>query len=199
MLAAILVAVFDYRNYEKLAYVMYAGGIAALCLVFVLGADIRGSSRWIQLGSFTFQPSEFMKILVILVVAKYLHDDPKVEPRNLLDLAAPLALTALPVVLVMAQPDLGTSIVYALHARDDQDPAPNDARARRDDGVHFLDRVEGRDARLSEGSDYQLPGPGGRPVRRGLACTAVTNGHRQRGADGGGIHAGHAEPVWVLA
>ena len=116
ILAAILVAVFDYRNYERLAYVLYAGGIAALCLVFVLGADIRGSSRWIQLGNFTFQPSEFMKILVILVVAKYLHDDPKLEPRNLFDLAPPLALTALPVALVMAQPDLGTSIVYALTA-----------------------------------------------------------------------------------
>ncbi len=110
------VAAIDYRHLERLAYVFYAGGIIALGLVFVLGADIRGSSRWIQIGTFNFQPSEFMKILVILVVAKYLHDDPKTEPRVLFDLAPPAALTALPVALVMAQPDLGTSLIYTLTA-----------------------------------------------------------------------------------
>jgi rod shape determining protein RodA len=96
--------------------VAYAGGIVTLCLVFVLGADIRGSSRWIPIGSFGFQPSEFTKILLILVLAKYLHDDPKTEPRHLLDLLPPIGLTALPVVLVMAQPDLGTAIMYVLTA-----------------------------------------------------------------------------------
>jgi rod shape determining protein RodA len=115
-LLGILVAAIDYRHFERLAYVLYAGGIVSLGLVFVLGADIRGSSRWIQLGSFTFQPSEFMKIVVILVVAKWLHDDPKTEPRTLFDLAPAGALTALPVALVMAQPDLGTSMVYTLTA-----------------------------------------------------------------------------------
>lgn len=113
-LLAIAAAVIDYRHFERLAYVLYVGGIASLGLVFVLGADIRGSSRWIQLGSFTFQPSEFMKVLTVLVVAKVLHDDPKTEPRTLLDLAPIFALTALPVALVMAQPDLGTSLVILL-------------------------------------------------------------------------------------
>ena len=116
MLCGILVAALDYRHFERLAYVFYGGGIVALCLVFVLGADIRGASRWIKLGTFTFQPSEFMKIVLIVVVARYLHDDPKIEPRNLFDLAPPLALTALPVALVMAQPDLGTSLIYAFTA-----------------------------------------------------------------------------------
>lgn len=115
-LLGILVAAVDYRHYERLAYVLYVGGLVSLGLVFVLAADIRGSSRWIQLGSFTFQPSEFMKILVILVVAKWLHDDPKTEPRTLIDLAPAGALTALPVALVMAQPDLGTSTIYMLTA-----------------------------------------------------------------------------------
>ena len=115
-LLAIVVAAIDYRNYERLAYVLYVGGLVTLGLVFVLGADIRGAVRWIQLGAFTFQPSEFMKILVILVVAKWLHDDPKTEPRTLVDLAPAGALTALPVALVMAQPDLGTSTIYLLTA-----------------------------------------------------------------------------------
>jgi len=116
VLAGVLVAALDYRHYERLAYVFYGGGIVALCLVFVLGEDIRGTTRWIQLGSFTFQPSEFMKIVMILAVARYLADDPKLEPRTLFDLIPPLALTALPVALVMAQPDLGTSLSYALTA-----------------------------------------------------------------------------------
>lgn len=113
-LIAILLAAIDYRFLERLAYLLYAGGIVALLLVWVLGADIRGSARWIQIGSFGFQPSEFMKILLILAIARYLADDSKTEPRTLVDLAPPLLLTALPTALVMAQPDLGTSIVYML-------------------------------------------------------------------------------------
>jgi rod shape determining protein RodA len=113
-LFGILVAVIDYRHFERLASVLYLGGLVALGLVFVLGADIRGSARWIQIGTFTFQPSEFMKILVILTVAKYLHNDLKTEARGLLDLAPPIGFTLLPVVAVMAQPDLGTSLIYLL-------------------------------------------------------------------------------------
>jgi rod shape determining protein RodA len=115
-LLGMFVAAIDYRHLERLAYFFYAAGIAALGLVFVLGADIRGAARWIQIGSFNFQPSEFMKILLILVVAKYLHDDPKTEPRTLIDIAPAAALVGLPVALVMAQPDLGTSLIYTLTA-----------------------------------------------------------------------------------
>jgi len=57
-LIAILAAAIDYRHLERLAYFFYFGGLVALTLVFVLATDIRGSSRWIQVGSFGFQPSE---------------------------------------------------------------------------------------------------------------------------------------------
>ncbi|HEY3666572.1 MAG TPA: FtsW/RodA/SpoVE family cell cycle protein, partial [Polyangiaceae bacterium] len=115
-LLAILVAAIDYRHYERLAPVLYAGGMVSLGLVFILGRDIRGSSRWIQLGSFAFQPSEFMKIFLILMVAKYVHNDSRTEPRSLVDLTPIAALIVLPVVAVMAQPDLGTSLIYLLTA-----------------------------------------------------------------------------------
>lgn len=115
-LLAILVAAIDYRHFERLAYFMYAGGVLALLFVLLLGGEIRGSARWIQVGSFTFQPSEFMKLLVVLVVAKYLDNDPKTEARTLFDLAVPGVLTIVPVVLVMLQPDLGTSMIYTLTA-----------------------------------------------------------------------------------
>lgn len=113
-LLAILAAAIDYRHFERLATFLYVGGMLSLGFVFILGADIRGSSRWIEIGSFAFQPSEFMKVVVILVIAGLVHNDPKTEPRTLVDLAPALFLTLLPVIAVMAQPDLGTATIYGL-------------------------------------------------------------------------------------
>ncbi len=115
-LFAILAAAIDYRHYERLAMFLYAGGMGALGLVLMLASDIRGSARWIEIGGFAFQPSEFMKIVLILMIARFVHNDPKTEPRTLVDLALPIMMTAAPCALVMAQPDLGTAIIYALIA-----------------------------------------------------------------------------------
>jgi rod shape determining protein RodA len=115
-LLAILVASIDYRSFERLAMLSYFGGLVALGLVFVLARNIRGASRWIAIGSFNFQPSEFMKLVLILVLARYLHNDPKVEPRTLIDLVRPALLVAVPAVFVMAQPDLGTALLYVFTA-----------------------------------------------------------------------------------
>lgn len=111
-LIAVVFAVVDYRHFERLAYAMYGGGILTLVLVLLVGTGIRGARRWIELGFFSFQPSETMKIVLALALARYLHDDPKTEPRGVIDLVIPTALTALPVGLVMRQPDLGTSLIY---------------------------------------------------------------------------------------
>lgn len=111
-----VVAVIDYRHYERLGYVLYGFGIVLLVLVFILGKDIRGSSRWIAIGSFGFQPSEFMKLFLIIALAKYLHDDPRSpsEDRSLKDLIVPAILTAIPTLLVLRQPDLGTALIHLL-------------------------------------------------------------------------------------
>lgn len=111
---ATVVAAVDYRHYERVGYAVYAFGIVLLMLVFVLGRDIRGSSRWIYIGSFSLQPSEFMKLFLIIALAKYLHDDPKSEGRTLRDLAIPALLAAVPVALVLRQPDLGTALILGL-------------------------------------------------------------------------------------
>jgi rod shape determining protein RodA len=111
---AMLVTSIDYRHYEKFGYALYAFGIVLLVLVFVLGKDIRGSSRWIYIGSFSLQPSEFMKLFLIIAVAKYLHDDPKTEGRTLRDLAIPALILAVPMMLILAQPDLGTALILML-------------------------------------------------------------------------------------
>jgi rod shape determining protein RodA len=111
---AAVVTVIDYRHYERLGYVLYGVGIVLLVLVFILGKDIRGSSRWISIGSFSFQPSEFMKLFMIIALAKYLHDDPKTEDRSLKDLLIPAALTTVPMLLILKQPDLGTALILSL-------------------------------------------------------------------------------------
>lgn len=113
-LLGILVASIDYRSFERLAMVAYFGGLVSLGLVFVVSQSIRGAARWIAIGSFNFQPSEFMKIVLILVIARSLHNDPKLEPRTLVDLAPPAFLTLVPFGLVIAQPDLGTALIYLL-------------------------------------------------------------------------------------
>jgi rod shape determining protein RodA len=108
------VAVIDYRHYERLGYVLYGVGVVLLLLVFILGKDIRGSSRWIQIGSFGFQPSEFMKLFLIIALAKYLHDDPKTEDRSVRDLLVPAILVGVPTFLILRQPDLGTALILLL-------------------------------------------------------------------------------------
>lgn len=109
-----VVAVIDYRHYERLGYVLYGFGIVTLVLVFILGKDIRGSSRWIQIGSFSFQPSEFSKLFMVIALAKYLHDDPRTEERTLKDLIVPAILAGIPTLLILKQPDLGTALIHAL-------------------------------------------------------------------------------------
>jgi rod shape determining protein RodA len=111
---ATLVAAIDYRHYERLGYVLYGGGIVLLLLVFILGREIRGSSRWIYIGTYGFQPSEFMKLFLLVALGKYLHDHPKAEGRTLKDLVVPAMIAFIPTGLVLLQPDLGTALILVL-------------------------------------------------------------------------------------
>ncbi len=109
-----IVAAIDYRHIERFGYVIYTAGVFSLILVSVLARDVRDAARWINIGSFSFQPSEFMKLCLIIALGKYLHDDPKNEERTLKDLAIPAVLTAVPALLIARQPDLGTAMVLVL-------------------------------------------------------------------------------------
>ena len=110
--ASVTVAI-DYRYFERYGWVIYGACILALVLVFVLGRSVRGSTRWIALGGFSLQPSELMKIGLIIALAKYLHHDTKTSGRTLADLIIPGLILALPMALVLLQPDLGTAMVLA--------------------------------------------------------------------------------------
>jgi rod shape determining protein RodA len=114
-LMATIVAAIDYRHYERLGYVLYVVGIILLILVFILGRDVRGSSRWIYIGSFSLQPSEFSKIFMIIALAKYFHDSaPDPHGRTLKDFAIPSVIAGIPMFLVLRQPDLGTALIHGL-------------------------------------------------------------------------------------
>lgn len=110
---AVLLVSIDYRHFERYGFIAYGVGVAALLLVFLLGRNIRGSQRWIPIGTFSFQPSEMMKLFLIIALAKYLHNDPKTEGRTLKDLLIPGLILALPMALILKQPDLGTAMIMA--------------------------------------------------------------------------------------
>lgn len=111
--AAVATAIFfvHYRVLERFAYAAYATNILLLILVLVVGRNILGAKRWIDVGPFSLQPSEFMKITIAWTLAKYFHDDQQRSSYNLRNLFVPILLVLLPVLLVMAQPDLGTALI----------------------------------------------------------------------------------------
>ncbi|MDH5490338.1 MAG: rod shape-determining protein RodA [Myxococcales bacterium] len=111
---AVLIVSIDYHHFERNAWVAYGAGLVLLVLVFLLGRSVRGSMRWIPIGGFSLQPSELMKVFLIIALAKYLHNDPKTDGRTLKDLVIPGLILAVPMVLILKQPDLGTAVICAL-------------------------------------------------------------------------------------
>ena len=114
LLAAFLL--FDYRLLDRWALWLYLIIVVALISVWVFGKATAGSRRWIELGLMRFQPSEFAKLVVVIVLAKYLHSGAGREDPQLTDLLHPILLLTLPVILVLIQPDLGTAAMMTLIA-----------------------------------------------------------------------------------
>lgn len=100
----------DYRLWSKLTPWLYGLMVALLVIVLVSSKAVLGAQRWINFGFFQFQPSEFAKLVVIIVLAKFFadHYDQLERPKYLL---LSLVYVAVPVLLVMRQPDLGTALV----------------------------------------------------------------------------------------
>jgi rod shape determining protein RodA len=96
----------------KYSRVIYGGLIALLVIAPVFGQDVRHTRRWIDIGPFRFQPSEFGKLLLVLFLAAFLAERGKRIAERQTTLTA-IGLAALPIVLVFLQPDFGTAIVYA--------------------------------------------------------------------------------------
>ncbi len=110
---ALLLTLFDHRAYQRLAWVAYALVVVLLVVVLVNGRVIMGARRWIGSGSLRIQPSELAKIAVIMALASWFNFDEerRKSPRGLKGMLLPLAITLVPAVLILRQPDLGTALV----------------------------------------------------------------------------------------
>lgn len=108
--AAILVAI-DYRILLQYSPGLYAVALLVLVYLPIFGRKIAGAKSWITFGRFQFQPSEFARLSVALLLAWILENDDRalLRPRTILALVATVGL---PVVLILAQPDLGVALTY---------------------------------------------------------------------------------------
>ncbi|KAA9011883.1 MULTISPECIES: rod shape-determining protein RodA [Sphingobium] len=101
-------------RWMDIAYPLYGVTLVLLLIVELFGKIGMGAQRWIDLGFIRLQPSEFMKIAVVLSLAKFFHRLPAIYVSTPSVLVAPIALFAVPAALVMLQPDLGTAMMISM-------------------------------------------------------------------------------------
>lgn len=103
-------AFFDYRNLKSATWWLYLLIVVLLLLVWFVGRNIRGSTRWIDLGIFRVQPAEFAKLVMVIIMAKFLDSTgEKIKSFRYVILSA--FYVAVPVGLILIEPDLGSSLV----------------------------------------------------------------------------------------
>jgi len=106
---------FDYRTFVSNSFYFYVFGLFLILLVFILGVVISGAKRWISLWGFSFQPSEFMKPVLVILLADLIKENIKTNsPLGLKDVLKPVLFTLFPSVIIAKQPDLGTACVLLL-------------------------------------------------------------------------------------
>ncbi len=110
------VTTFDYHLLETLAYPIYIFTLLLLVLVLLIGDVRSGSQRWLSLGGLSFQPSELAKIAVVIILAKFFDEHGQANEYGLRELWQPFLLTALPAVLILREPDLGTALCLVVVA-----------------------------------------------------------------------------------
>ena len=96
------------------SYIFYLIILAMLVIVFYFGVTASGSQRWINLYFINIQPSELMKIAIIICFARYYHRMQSADLQNFKNIFLPLVLLTIPCIFVVAQPDLGTAILIAI-------------------------------------------------------------------------------------
>ncbi|MFO7963973.1 MAG: rod shape-determining protein RodA [Desulfobacterales bacterium] len=108
--------ILNYRLLERWAYVLYTACIGLLIWVLYFGRFAGGSRRWIDLGVFSLQPSELIKIALIIVLSQYFARRARIAGLTIRDLAWPFMLVGVPFLLIVKQPDLGTALLLVLVA-----------------------------------------------------------------------------------
>ena len=106
-------ALIDVKTWYSLAYAAYGVSLVLLICVEFFGVSVNGSQRWLDLWLLQLQPSEIMKLSIVLAIARYFHDLPKWRVSNVSGLLGALVFIALPMALILRQPDLGTTLLVA--------------------------------------------------------------------------------------
>ncbi|MDP3232103.1 MAG: rod shape-determining protein RodA [Myxococcales bacterium] len=112
---AVVVAWIDPKLLERLAIPIYLFNLAALIALKFFGHKAKGAESWFVVGPIRVQPAEFMKLGMLLMMAKYFHDDhrPQQPTYGFLRLIPPAVIALVPTALVLVQPDLGTALMMA--------------------------------------------------------------------------------------
>lgn len=105
----------DYRVYQKLAYPLLGISLISLVLVLIphVGVDIAGTRRWFRVGGFTFQPSEFMKVAMVIYMAQSLSKKGEKVKAFSIGIVPHMMVLGFTLLLILMQPDFGTSIAIA--------------------------------------------------------------------------------------
>jgi len=112
----LFVAFVDIRIWLRLAYPLYAVGLVLLLIVEVMGEVGMGAQRWLDLGFFNLQPSEVMKIALVLALARYFHGLTGEDVQRFRWLIVPILMVIAPAGLVLVEPDLGTAVLLIMGA-----------------------------------------------------------------------------------
>ncbi len=116
-IAMFVVTAIDYRVIYRGAYAAYGFGVLLLGLVPLFGIKVNNARRWLGTDDWRLQPSELMKILIVVVLARYLHDRSAQRiKRGLRDLGRPAVMVLIPMALIVYQPDLSTSLMIGIIA-----------------------------------------------------------------------------------
>jgi rod shape determining protein RodA len=107
----VFVTLFDYRAYRAWSLLLYGGSILLLVFVLAQGQVINGSKAWLVIGAFQFQPSELAKVALIVMLATLFHER-REEALGMRALVEALGISAVPMGLILLQPDFGTFLVF---------------------------------------------------------------------------------------
>ena len=110
----VTIAIIDIRIWMRHAYFFYLFALSLLIVVEVAGTIGMGAQRWLNFGYFNFQPSELMKITLVLALARYFHGGSIEDVGRPTYLILPLLMVAFPSALVLRQPDLGTTLLLVM-------------------------------------------------------------------------------------
>lgn len=105
------VTLLDYKIFVRMSYILYTINLAALLAVDVIGKVSLGAQRWLDLGFFRYQPSETMKLIMVLVLARILVQRDVHKGMGVKELFWPVLLSLIPFALLVKQPDLGTALL----------------------------------------------------------------------------------------